>query len=390
MTNTRAKQSETQIRTPTPLSMTSGLAVILTGTDPAQIKGGIGTAVAGYRHALIKQGLFGGLIPTFKAGSLSGKLLPWLRAIPLLCSTIRHLKREGRQVVVYGHAGPRFSMARESLILLWAKLCGARTMMQLHTPHIDRYLDKAYARFLMRICFIPVEKVTVLSPWWQQRMTVGGFSDTAVIPNPLSPELEVVAQRRLEQGTTEFDSYDSNRNLTVLAMARLTRGKGVHVAVEAMQYLPHHVILRIAGDGPELAPLKALANKLGVSDRVRFLGWVSGTEKERQHTEADVFCAPSNADAFSMSMIEALSHGLPVVSVKSRAIADLVKNGETGFVVEVNNARAVAAAIGKLNEPSVRARMGMAAAAWVQDVLSGVAVGKQIEQTARELMLRVG
>ena len=390
MTNTSAKQNETQMHAPASLSTTSGLAIILTGTDPAQIKGGIGTAVAGYRHALIKQGLFGGLIPTFKAGSLSGKLLPWLRAIPLLCSTIRHLRREGREVVVYGHAGPRFSMARESLILLWAKLCGARTMMQLHTPHIDRYLDKTYARFLMHICFLPVEIVTVLSPWWQQRMTMGGFGGTVVIPNPLSPELEVVAKRRLEQGTAKSGNSGPNRNLTVLAMARLTRGKAVHVAVEAMQYLPHHVTLRIAGDGPELAPLKALADKLGLSDRVRFLGWVSGTEKDRQLAEADVFCAPSNADAFSMSMIEALSHGLPVVSVQSRAIADLVKDGQTGFVVEVNNAEAVAAAIEKLDESSMRERMGGAAAAWVQDKLSGGAVGKQIEQTARELVVRVG
>lgn len=366
--------------------MTPDLAVVLTGTDPEQIKGGIGTAVAGFRHALMEQGLFGGLIPTFRAGSIDGKLIPWLQAIPLLYRTIRHLKQEGKLVVVYGHAGPRFSMVRESLILLWARLCGARTMMQLHTPHIDRYLNKAYVRFLMHICFLPVGRVIVLSPWWQKRMNAGGFSGTEVIPNPLSPELEMVALKRLERGANGTDSQGSSRNLIVLAMARLTRGKGVHVAVEAIKYLPRHIILRIAGDGPELTPLKALSDKLGLSDRVQFLGWVSGVEKERQLAEADVFCAPSIADAFSMSMIEALSHGLPVVSVRSRAIADLVKDGETGFVVEVNNTRAIADAIEKLDESTVRARMSMAAATWVTEVLSGNAVGRQIEKTARRLV----
>jgi len=363
-------------------------AVVLIGTDPEPIRGGIGTAVAGYRHALIECDRFGGLVPTFQAGSTGGKLWPWLRAIPTLRRTIRRLGNDGKSVVVYGHAGPRFSLARESLMLLWARLCGARTMLQLHTPHMDRYMDKPYVRFLLRIAFWPVDRVTVLSPWWQARLAAGGFGGTVVIPNPLSRDLERVANATKANGVRPASAEGTEKQLVVLAMARLTKGKRVNLAIEALKFLPEHIVLRVAGEGPELEPLRTLAQDLGVAERVDFLGWISGAEKDRQLVEVDAFCAPSNADAFSMSMIEALSHGLPVVTVRSKAAADLVKDGQSGFVVEPNDAKAVAEAIKKLDQPSTREPMGAAAAAWVVNELSGLVVGKKIEEAASRVLAR--
>lgn len=353
---------------------TPSIAVILTGTDPENIKGGIGSAIAGYQDALIKCGLFGGLIPTFKAGPITGKWWPWLKAVPAIWRTIRTLKREGKTVVVYGHAGPRISLARESLILLWAQLCGAWTMLQLHTPHMDRYLDKTYVCLLLRLAFLPVDQVTVLSSWWQQRLAAGGFDGTVVISNPLSQDLELIARQTQEERAVRVPRNE----LVVLAMARLTKGKGIHLAIEAMQYLPEHVVLHVAGDGPELLHLQTQARKWNVSERVRFLGWVSGEEKMHRLREADVFCAPSKADAFSMGMIEALCHGLPVVTVRSRAISDLVKDEETGLVVEVDDVKAIARSIMKLDAPMLRTTMGAAAALWVTQELSGTVVGARI------------
>lgn len=360
------------------------LAIVLTGTDPGYVKGGIATAIAGHRNALIQSGLFGGVIPTYKAGSMRGKWWPWLKALPALRQTIGSLRREGKAVVVYSHAGPRLSLLRESLVALWARICGARTMLQLHTPHMDRYMDKPAARALLRLAFLPVDQVAVLSPWWQRRLAEGGFDRTVVIPNPLSAELEAVARRTRKPRGGQPSAAEPE--LVVLAMASLTRGKCVHIAVEALRYLPEHVVLRVAGDGPELQPLKALAQDLGLSGRVRFLGWVSGADKSRELAQADAFCAPSRADAFSMGMIEAQCYGLPVVTVRSRAIADLVKDGETGFVVDVNDSKAVAQAIEALAEPSTRAEMGKAAATWVLNELSGKEVGRRIGQAAAAVL----
>ena len=89
-----------------------------------------------------------------------------------------------------------------------------------------------------------------------------------------------------------------------------------------------------------------------------------------------------------MSMIEALCHGLPVISVRSRAIADLVRDGETGYVVEPDDAAGVAEAIGRLRERRTRARMGNAAARWAIENLSGEVVGRMIGGTANRLLKR--
>lgn len=364
--------------------------IILTGTDPATIKGGIGTAVAGYRHALIQCGLFGGLIPTFDAGSASGKWLPWLRALPALRRSIRSLRRQGKSVVVYGHAGPRMSLLRESLVLLWARANGARTMLQLHTPHMDRYMDKPWVRVLLRIAFLPVDQVTVLSPWWQRRLAEGGFPGTVVVPNPLSAELEEVPAGTLARADKPRDVLPAEDRVVILAMARLTRGKGIDTAVRALAHLPGRFELEIAGDGPQMQNLQDLAGQLGVADRTHFLGWISGAEKDRRLSQADIFCAPSKADAFSMSMIEAMCHGLPIVTVRSRAIADLVRNGETGFVVDVNDSKAVAQAMIALEQPSVRIEMGREAARWALDELSGEVVGRRIEQAAAAVLAGAG
>jgi glycosyltransferase involved in cell wall biosynthesis len=84
-------------------------------------------------------------------------------------------------------------------------------------------------------------------------------------------------------------------------------------------------------------------------------------------------------------MIEALCHGLPVVAVRSRAIEDLVKEGETGFIVEAGDAEALARAIRTLDDPASRLSMGIAAASWVANELSGRVVGERIRAAASSI-----
>ena len=382
------------------------MAVILTGTDPDNASSGIGSAVAGYRQALIVRGLFGGLIPTFKSGQFSGKWWPWLKAIPVLFQTIRGLKKQGTTVVVFGHAGPHISMARESLILLWARLCGARTMLQLHSAHVDRYLNRTITRWLMRAAFMPVERVAVLSPWWLRRLSESGFYGAVVIPNALPEDLESVAHRKQGHEGSKASTRQAERQLNVLAMARLTRGKGVHIAIEALKYLPTHFVLHIAGDGPERTKLGELAQSLGVAERVKFLGWVSDQEKHRVMDAADVFCLPSRADSFGMVFVEAMAHGKPVITVSSRAISEVVVSGETGLIVDADDfespvrrserrwdgytteiwAKAIAKAIEDMEQLSVRTHMGAAGVEWVLTKFGADVIGKKIEEVAYEIV----
>lgn len=362
------------------------IRIVLTGTDPNRPKGGIGIAMAGYRKALDERDLFYGLVPTFNAASPVGKWWPWLKAFSSIRSFIRKGQYEGQKIVVFAHAGPWVSILRESMILLWARICGAQTMMQLHSPHIDRYLDRWLGRALLRVAFLPVDSLCVLTPWWQRRLTEANFPRSIVIPNPLPPESERVAKKKILEFDKQPKASKQDADLRVLAMTRLTRGKSVHTVIEALPLLPENVHLLVAGSGSERSALESLAERLGVSNRVRFTGWVSGAKKSKLLEETDIFCLPSRADSFGMGFVEAMSFGKPVVAADSRAIADIVVAGKTGLLVGIEDPVDVAKAILVLKDPALRFRMGEAGITRVLKNFSSSIVGARIEAAAVSLV----
>lgn len=357
------------------------ILVFLTGTNPDTARGGIGVVMAGYSAALRRVGLEHEIIPTYDPTVFCGKWLPWLKAFPRLIRAVSRSRKSGLDPVVYSHAGAGVSLLRESLVLKVARLYGVKTMMQIHAPQIDNYLDSSVGRYLLRLVLSPVNVVCLLTPWWKQRMEYAGIHGTLiVVPNPLPPELEKIAT---EEKISE--QHRSREQLTLLAMARLVPGKGVDVAIRAMIELPAYVHLVVAGDGDQLSALKSLAHEIGVADRVEFTGWVSGEEKRRLLRQADIFCLPSTNDAFPISMVEAMCHGLPVVAVKWGGIPDIVSDGRTGILIERSEPALVAQAVRMLLDLSRRCEMGIQAKKWVREISSAEMVGQLIAKTLVDL-----
>jgi glycosyltransferase involved in cell wall biosynthesis len=105
---------------------------------------------------------------------------------------------------------------------------------------------------------------------------------------------------------------------------------------------------------------------LKLSERVEFLGVLSGEEKFSAFRRADVFCFPTfhNCEAFPVVLLEAAACGLPVVSTRWRGIPSIVDEGQTGFLVEPHNSDAVADRLAMLaGDQDVRLRLGRAARA---------------------------
>ncbi len=100
---------------------------------------------------------------------------------------------------------------------------------------------------------------------------------------------------------------------TALYVGRLISMKGVHLAIAALAQLPAWRLL-VCGDGREKERLQRLAETLGVSERVEFLGWQDRDEVFRlMREEADVLVFPSFHDEAGMVVVEAIASGLPVV-----------------------------------------------------------------------------
>lgn len=134
-----------------------------------------------------------------------------------------------------------------------------------------------------------------------------------------------------------------------LFVGRLRYYKGLHFLIEAAQSIPGFIIL--AGTGPVERELKELAVRLGVKERVRFLGDISEQEKVAWYHAADVFCMPSHlrSEAFGLSQVEAMACGTPVVSCNIESGVPFVnQSGTSGLTVPPEDPVALASALRKV------------------------------------------
>jgi len=144
----------------------------------------------------------------------------------------------------------------------------------------------------------------------------------------------------------------------LLSMGRLHREKGHDVTLRALAQLPD-AWLWLAGSGPEEARLKLLARGLGVSDRVRFLGWRE--DAGALYRAADLCVFPSRLEPLGNVVIQAWVYGLPVVASRAIGPANLIRDGQDGLLVPIDDSDALAAGIRRLlGDGALRHRLGEA------------------------------
>ncbi len=108
------------------------------------------------------------------------------------------------------------------------------------------------------------------------------------------------------------------------------------------------VHLTIAGFGKAMAELKAQAKKLGVDKDVTFTGYLDEADKPLIYNAADAFVISSPAELQSIVTLEAMSSGLPIISVNVAALKELCHDGENGFLFKEDDYHEMAAKITEL------------------------------------------
>jgi len=136
--------------------------------------------------------------------------------------------------------------------------------------------------------------------------------------------------------------------LTVARMDRHDMRKGIPVSLRAIAMLRNEfprLKYRIVGDG-ELRPThQALAQELGLSSCVEFLGRVADSALPRIYQSCDIFLLPSAKEGFGIVFLEAWQFGLPVICGNVDASPEVVEHGVDGFTIDPTDTAAVAQAI---------------------------------------------
>lgn len=145
--------------------------------------------------------------------------------------------------------------------------------------------------------------------------------------------------------------------LRVLSVGRLVRKKGFHVLIDALNELHIRNIkfeARVVGEGEESAPLHELAADKGLTSQVIFAGAKTQQELREDYQWAHVLVVPSitsedgDVDGVPVVLLEAMALGLPVIASRISGIPELVKDGETGILVEPGDATGLAQQLSNL------------------------------------------
>lgn len=129
-----------------------------------------------------------------------------------------------------------------------------------------------------------------------------------------------------------------------------------------------------------------MISKYGLNDIVSFEGWVSGDKKINLLNKVDAYILPSYHEGLPISILEAMSYSLPIISTNVGGIPEILKNGENGFIITPGDKDAIYRAILELmNNEKLRMDMGKASYSKVQEHMPGF-VERQLNDLYRSLL----
>jgi len=178
----------------------------------------------------------------------------------------------------------------------------------------------------------------------------------------------------------------------LLYVGNLEPRKGPDILIKAMPRILKNVYdtkLVIVGDGVMRNELNNLAEKLKISERVKFTGFVHKSEKVLYYKSADVLVLPSLYEVFGIVNLEAMACNVPIVASKIGGIPDVVKDGENGLLVPPRDSEALAdAIIYLLKNKDIRERMGENGRKLVEEKYTWKKVAEETDKLYLSLMMQ--
>lgn len=236
----------------------------------------------------------------------------------------------------------------------------------------DFRLREQFIEYLKKSCII-----FVLATEFKDKLVEWGISESKLCVENTMVDDELLQGFSKDDIQIRFEK----ENINLLFLSRIIREKGIHELLDAYKILRDkfgNVTLNVAGRGPELQSLmkKAKSEQLDV----KFLGFVDGRDKIDLYRRSDIYVLPSETEGCPISLLEALSFGLPAVVTSVGGIPDFFEDERMGFLVEDTSPGNLAALLEKLiNDRETRLSMGIYNFEYAKDHFLASKVVKRIE-----------
>jgi glycosyltransferase involved in cell wall biosynthesis len=212
-----------------------------------------------------------------------------------------------------------------------------------HTGPFSVHTANEAQRRMVVQAFEGAGRVTVVSRY----LLASVRAEIDAISPRLEPQIDVVGNVVRTQIFTPGADVSPTGSPEFLVVALLDKVKGVDILLRAVSLAAPRLgglRLNVVGDGPERAPLEALAHELGLSDTVRFLGRLGRAQVVERMRDCTALVSPSRLETFGLAPAEAMACGKPVVATRSGGPQEFV-TPESGVLVDVESPEQLAEAM---------------------------------------------
>ncbi len=241
---------------------------------------------------------------------------------------------------------------------------------------------KTLVQFRTTLMAFPMTRVIAISDFVKQDLIRRGIAADRIIVRHLGVDLERFSPN-IEARKKWISDYNlDDDELLISTVAVLRPFKNPQTIIEALEILLRRGVkarLFVAGDGEMLPGLQSLGERLGIADRIHWLGYCPDPTSLLQ--ASDIFVLASVGEAFGLVVAEAMACGVPVVGTRSGAIDEIVDDGTTGLLASPEDPRSFGDALEKLaRDRPVRQDMGRKSLERIRECFS---VDADVENTIR-------
>jgi 1,2-diacylglycerol 3-alpha-glucosyltransferase len=216
----------------------------------------------------------------------------------------------------------------------------------------------SYTKFFYKKC----DKTIVPTKTIEELLAREKVINTEIVPN----SVDIKHFNPKVDGDSVKNSLGiTDNSKVVLYVGRISKEKRIEVMLKAARLLlkkkKKNVEFVIAGTGPALKHYKALSNRLGINEIVKFVGFVGGDALPEYYAMSDLLCMPSTFETQGIVALEAMASGKPVVGSDYLALKEMIKNGYNGEKFKAGDFTQCANKIEKvLNDSSIYKRNAVA------------------------------
>lgn len=287
----------------------------------------------------------------FVANSCNGnKFRKLMIAVAACLKCVGILACDRKVRIVHIHTASYVSFRRSAWFVRIAKLFGKRVVMHIHGGGFKHYYE-TQPRFVQRV-LNRCDCIIVLSESW------ASFIKEITI----CPDVRVL--ENIIDDPTLLKCPKDTSHFHLLFLGLITRQKGIF---DLLDMLADHraefegrLCLHVGGNG-EVETLKNKINEYGLTDIVKYEGWVSGDRKIELFNIVNAYILPSYVEGLPISILESMSYGLPVLSTPVGGIPEVVSE-DTGILFNAGDKNGMYAAIKSVMTDKAKCeRMGRAA-----------------------------